>query len=86
MKLLLPLALVLLAPLLSGEARAQAVIDGYVELPKTHSAPVMNRRYEIVAKGGVLAPSPPVAVVYLDGSFPPSTAPRVEQILQTNLT
>src|SRR6516164_3840531 len=56
----------------SGLARAQAVIEGRVELPKTHSAPVINKRYEIVTKGGVLSPSPPVAVVYLEGSFPQS--------------
>jgi plastocyanin len=79
-----PLALVLLAASLAENAGAQAVIEGRVDLPKTHSAPVMNKRYEIVTTGGVLAPNPPVAVVYLAGSFPPPAAPPVQQITQTN--
>jgi len=61
---------------------AQAVIEGRVELPKAHSAPVMAKRYEIVTKGGVLAPNPPVAVVYIEGSFAktgPKTTKKVEQ-------
>ena len=33
--------------------RAQAVIEGRVSLPKAHAAPVMNKRYDIVTKGGV---------------------------------
>ena len=48
----------------------QATIEGTVQLPKTHFAPVENQRYEIVSKAGVLATDPPRAVVYLDGSFP----------------
>lgn len=71
---------------LSEVCAAQTVIEGRVELPKEHSAPVMNKRYEIVAKGGVLAPMPPLAVVYLEGSFAKriSTAPK--QMLQKDLT
>jgi plastocyanin len=84
MKFPSPLALVLLAALLPNNTRAQAVIEGRVELPKTHSAPVMNQRYEIVTKAGVLAPNPPVAVVYLEGSFSQSASPPVQQIVQTN--
>jgi plastocyanin len=84
MKLHHPLSLVLLAALLVEHAGAQAVIEGRVELPKTHSAPVMNKRYEIVTTGGVLAPNPPVAVVYLEGSFPPTSSPPIQQIVQTN--
>ena len=49
---------------------AQATIEGKVELPKTHFAPVVNERYEIVSKAGVLATDPPRAVVYLAGDFP----------------
>ncbi|PYL91359.1 MAG: hypothetical protein DMF16_02620, partial [Verrucomicrobia bacterium] len=57
---------------------AGAVVEGRVELPKSHFAPVMAKRYEIVTTGGVLSPQPPVAVVYLDGSFakPPSPATK----------
>ena len=64
---------------------AQAIIEGHVELPKTHSAPVMNKRYEIVTTGGVLAPDPPVAVVYLEGAFPKPTNAPVAQVVQKDL-
>ena len=65
---------------------AQAVIEGRVELPKDHSAPVMNKRYEIVAKGGVLAPMPPLAVIYLEGAFPKRIATPTKQMIQKDLT
>ena len=70
---------------LPAHVRAQATIEGRVELPKTHSAPVVNKRYEIVTKGGVLATSPPLAVVYLEGSFP-KTALATKQVAQKDLT
>jgi plastocyanin len=66
--------------------RADAVIEGRVPLPKTRTAPVMNRRYEIVAKGGVLSINPPLAVAYLEGSFPQSATPSVAQMTQKDLT
>jgi len=50
-----------------------------VSLPKSHNTAVVNKRYAIVAKGGVLAPDPPVAIVYLEGSFaPPASAPTAQ--------
>ena len=79
------LLIVLLFATATGAACAQAVIEGHVELPKTHSAPVMNKRYEIVTTGGVLAPNPPVAVVYLVGAFPKPTNAPVVQIVQKDL-
>jgi plastocyanin len=71
-------ALVALLPI---SVLAQATIEGRVELPKSHSAPVQAKRYEIVSKGGALSTEPPLAVVYLDGSFPrrPSSPVQVEQ-------
>jgi plastocyanin len=63
-------------------AFGQAVVEGRVELPKSHSAPVMAKRYEIVTSGGVLATRPPLAVVYLDGSFPKPNSPPTKQIAQ----
>ena len=73
-----PLLLLLLpavwpAPL----ALAETAIEGRVTLPKGHTAPVMNKRYEIVTKGGILSTNPPLAVVYLEGGFgpPPPGAP-----------
>ncbi len=66
-------------------ALAQATIEGRVELPKTRSAPVMTKRYEVVTKGGVLATNPPLAVVYLEGQFPHSGASAMRQVLQKDL-
>lgn len=65
---------------------AEAAIEGRVALPKEHSAPVMNKRYEIVAKGGVLAPMPPLAVVYLEGGFPKRSSSATKQMVQKDLT
>jgi plastocyanin len=65
---------------------AQASVEGRVELPKSHSAPVMTKRYEIVTTGGVLATDPPLAVVYLEGSFPKPGSLPTKQISQKDLT
>jgi plastocyanin len=64
---------------------AQASIEGVVTLPQTRSAPVVTQRYAIVSNGGVIATSPPVAVVYLAGDFPKPATPPVRQILQRGL-
>ncbi len=61
---------------------AQAVIEGRVELPKTHTAPMMTKRYEIVTKGGVVATNPPLAVVWLEGTFPKPVSIPVKQLPQ----
>jgi plastocyanin len=76
----------LIALVFANNAVAQAIIEGHVELPKTKSAPVMNKRYEIVAKSGVLATNPPLAVVYLEGVFPKAEVPAVAQMIQKDLT
>src|SRR6266849_2676671 len=65
---------------------ADSVLEGRVELPKSHSAPVMAKRYEIVTHSDVLSTQPPLAVVYLDGSFPKQTSPPTKQIVQKDLT
>jgi plastocyanin len=64
----------------------QTVIEGKVELPKGHAAPVIAKRYEIVSNHGVLATEPPLAVVYLDGSFPKRASAPTKQVAQKNLT
>jgi plastocyanin len=71
--------------LATGNACAQAVAEGRVVLAKPRAAPVMNKRYAIVSVGGVLAPSPPVAIVYLEGSFPKPASPPVRQVAQKDL-
>ena len=70
---------------LGAAALAEATIEGRVELPKTHAAPVVTKRYEIVTKGGVVATDPPMAVVYLEGSFARPAALRVAKMEQKDL-
>lgn len=66
---------------------AEAIVEGRVALPKTRATPVVNQRYEIVSKDGVLATNPPLAVVYLEGKFAPSASPRVTaQVGQENMS
>jgi plastocyanin len=66
-------------------AWAEATIEGRVDLPKTRSAPVMAKRYEIITNGGVLGTNPPLAVVYLEGSFPKPTSLPTKQVAQKDL-
>lgn len=73
---------ILMTALTQTPAHAQGTIDGRVQLPKAHFAPVMTKRYEVVTRGGVLATNPPLAVVYLEGDFgkaPPSSPKTVSQ-------
>jgi plastocyanin len=87
------LALLILAP---GAARA-AEIEGRVTLPPAQPERVVqqryellppadpaaaNRRYDIVTRGGVAAPNPPVAVVYLEGNFPAPAQPPLARMEQ----
>jgi plastocyanin len=65
---------------------ASALVEGHVELPKSHTAPVQAKRYEIVTKGGVLSTQPPLAVVYLDGSFPTPVSLPMKEVAQKDLT
>ncbi len=77
--LLLLAAAGLMATSAGGQA---ATIEGRVALPKASTTTVVNKRYEIVSSGGVVSTNPPVAVVYLEGDFPPAKATpavRVEQ-------
>src|SRR5216117_473068 len=65
---------------------AGAAVEGRVELPKSRSAPVQAKRYEIVTKAGVLSTQPPLAVIYLDGSFPRPTSLPTKEVTQKDLT
>lgn len=80
------LLLTLATATLPRSSRAQATIEGRVELPKTRSAPVVTKRYEIISKGGVVATNPPLAVVYLEGSFGKPASTSIKQITQKDLT
>ncbi len=64
-----------------------ATLTGRVALPPATGTPLIERRYEIVSNGGTLASNPPLAIVYLEGTFPaaaPAAAP-VAQIPQKDL-
>ncbi len=80
--LLRPLAVLLISWV--GSIHAQGVVEGRVELPRGRTTPVMSKRYEIVSAGGVLTPNPPVAVVYLEGTFPAAPELPVQRVIQTN--
>ena len=45
----------------------------------------MTKRYDVVTKGGVLSTDPPIAVVYLEGSFSKPTSLPKKQVLQKDL-
>src|SRR3954469_1012415 len=66
-------------------AFGQASVEGRVELPKSKSAPVVAKRYEVVTYGGVLGINPPLAVVYLEGSFPKAASLPTKQVAQKDL-
>ena len=66
-------------------APAQTVVEGRVSLPQRHSAPVLNQRYQIVSKAGVLSINPPVAVVYLEGPFAGPSSPQTATMAQRDL-
>jgi plastocyanin len=72
--------------IMSAALWASAVVEGRVELPKSHTAPVQAKRYEIVTKGGVLSTQPPLAIVYLDGAFPKAASLPPKQVAQKDLT
>src|SRR5437867_11900479 len=65
---------------------AGAAVEGRVELPKSRSAPVQAKRYEIVTKAGVLSTQPPLAAVYLDGNFPRPASLPTKELAQKDLT
>ncbi|MEO7600348.1 MAG: hypothetical protein ABIV50_15550 [Opitutus sp.] len=69
----------------AASALADATIEGRVRLPTSRTTPVVNKRYEIVSKGGVIATNPPLAVVFLEGKFPQPVTPDVVQLPQKDL-
>ena len=80
-----PAACIFLLALNAGSALADAVIEGRVELPKPTAIAVVNKRYQVVTKGGETTINPPQGVVYLDGNFPKPAAQPVAQMAQKNL-
>ena len=52
------------------QARAEAILEGTVQLPKITPKVPNTARYQNTIQGEVAAPDTPVAVVYLEGNFP----------------
>jgi len=71
--------------LVAGPGGRAATIEGRVALPKRETATVVNKRYEIVSRGGVVSTNPPVAVVYLEGDFPAAKSEPVARVEQKDL-
>jgi plastocyanin len=81
-----PLLLFATAWLLSVTTGTQAAtIEGRVTLPKREATTVVNKRYEIVSRAGVVSTNPPVAVVFLEGDFPAAPAGPVARVEQKDL-
>jgi len=74
------------APGGSLPAAGTAVIEGRVKLPELKSAPVKIQRYQVVSKGGAVAMSPSMAVVYLEGPFAKPASPPKARMIQKDLT
>ena len=84
MKLLIP-RLFWLGALAWTASLPAAVVEGRVQLPAGRTTTVVNKRYEIVTKGGVVAVNPPLAVVYIEGTFAPPAKAPVVQLIQKDL-
>ena len=65
---------------------ADASVEGKVQLREARTAPVIAKRYEVVTRAGVLLTEPPLAVVYLEGSFPKPRSLPSKEIAQKDLT
>ena len=86
MKITGPITLLLAGGLFAATADGRAAtIEGRVTLPKHEATTVVNKRYEIVSRGGVVSTNPPVAVVYLEGDFPAAKAEPVARVEQKDL-
>ena len=77
---------ILLFSELPGISFAGAVVEGRVELPKSRTAPVIDQHYSVVTRRGAITTYPPLAVIYLEGSFPKPVSAPVKQVIQKDLT
>ncbi len=63
-----------------GEAWAQTVVEGTVQLPKPTPSASSPTRYQNKIQGEVGPPDPLLAVVYLEGSFPASSTTNAPSV------
>jgi plastocyanin len=70
----------------SSPAFGQAVIEGSVTLPKPVAGPALTQRYQSKGDSKSELPEPPVAAVYLEGTFPNVRPPtNTVQVAQKNM-
>src|SRR5437867_12240156 len=77
MKRSLTLVALLVVPVLDGAfptSRAQGIIEGTVKLPAQAAVPLLAARYQIKNGSPIAPPDSPMAVIYLEGSFPAQRA------------
>ena len=65
-----PLLFGILISFSAVQARADAIVEGIVQLPKVTPRAPNTGRYQNTIQGEVGPPDAPVAVVYLEGNFP----------------
>ena len=80
-----PAACLFVVCLITGVAHSDTVVEGRVELPKATALAVVNKRYQVVTKGGETTINPPQGVVWLDGNFGKPAVQPVVQMVQKNL-
>lgn len=81
-----PIPTLLLVWATTAACLGEGAIEGRVDLPKRRSAPVAAQRYEIVSNHGILATSPPLAVVYLETGTKSTPPTDTKQVVQKNLS
>ena len=83
-----PYAAVLAASFLLGQSLfAQATVEGKVELPRPSAERLQIQRYQNSAETPTGPPEPPMAVVYLEGSFSHVSSPtRGVSMAQKNIS
>jgi plastocyanin len=72
----------------AGSVRAQAVIEGAVQLPKASFDRSLNQRYATSNDLPIAATNPPAAIVYLEGDFRSQAngvAKAAAQVAQKNI-
>jgi plastocyanin len=62
------------------QARADATVEGILQLPKATPTVPNTARYQNKIQGEVGPPDPPVAVVYLEGNFPSTSSTNAHSV------
>jgi plastocyanin len=74
------LLIAVLITLSAHQLRADATVEGTVQLPKVTPAVPNTARYQNKIVGEVGPPDPPVAVIYLEGNFPATSITNARSV------